>query len=136
MIPPDLASPPTGMAYATEKGHRLYYALILAAVPLAVMLRLPQLSRRPMHTDEAVHAEKFHLLLEQGRYDYDPEEYHGPTLNYFTLIPARLSGANQFTEVTERTLRIVPVFFGVLLVLFLPLMFRASGRLPPSSRPS
>lgn len=119
MIPPDLASP--------EKGHRIHYALILVAVLLALVLRLPQLSRRPMHTDEAVHAEKLRLLLEQGRYDYDPEEYHGPTLNYFTLIPARLSGANQFTEVTERTLRIVPVFFGVLLVLLLLLLFRGLG---------
>ena len=70
-----------------------------------------------MHTDEAVHAIKFGDLLEKGEYTYNPSEYHGPTLNYLTLIPAWLSSADQLTEVKEFTLRIVPVLFGVLLVL-------------------
>ena len=72
-----------------------------------------------MHGDEAVHAFKFGELLEQGVYKYNPNEYHGPTLNYLTLIPARLSSAGKLTEVTEVTLRIVPVIFGVLLVLLI-----------------
>ena len=74
-----------------------------------------------MHTDEAVHAIKFGKLLEEGIYTYNPNEYHGPTLNYLTLIPAVLRSAKKLTEVDEFTLRVVPVFFGVLLVL-LPLM--------------
>ena len=54
---------------------------------------------RPMHTDEAVHADKFRkAFLEHGGYKYDPHEYHGPTLNYFTLIPARLSSAHSYTR--------------------------------------
>ena len=72
-----------------------------------------------MHTDEAVHAIKFGPLLERGVYRYDRQEYHGPTLNYLTLIPAWLSSATQLTEISETTLRIVPVFFGVLLVALL-----------------
>jgi uncharacterized protein (TIGR03663 family) len=91
--------------------------LILAATLAAVALRLPRLEQRPMHTDEAVHAVKFGTLLEEGQYTYNPNEYHGPTLNYLTLIPAWLSSAERLTEVSEFTLRIVPVFFGVLLVL-------------------
>ncbi|MCB0293433.1 MAG: hypothetical protein KDH97_24480, partial [Calditrichaeota bacterium] len=67
--------------------RRHWLWLILA---LALLLRLPGLERRPMHTDEAVHAVKFGALLEEGFYEYDPFEYHGPTLNYFTLIPAWL----------------------------------------------
>jgi len=74
-----------------------------------------------MHGDEAVHAIKFATLLEEGAYTYDPNEYHGPTLDYLTLIPARLASAGKLTEVTEFILRIVPVFFGVLLVLLLVL---------------
>jgi len=87
---------------------------------IAVSFRLPQLSQRPMHTDEAVHAYIFTDLLEQGQYKYDPYEYHGPTLNFLTLIPAWLSSAENLGQTTEVTLRIVPVFFGLLLIfLFL-----------------
>ncbi|HOV76463.1 MAG TPA: glycosyltransferase family 39 protein, partial [Sedimentisphaerales bacterium] len=74
---------------------------------------------RPMHTDEAVHADKYRLLLETGLYEYDPHEYHGPTLNYATRIAARLQGARTYAEVTESTLRIVPVVFGTFLVLLI-----------------
>jgi len=72
---------------------------------------------RPMHTDEAVHAYNFRGLLEDGIYKYDPHEYHGPTLNYFTLIPAWLGGSHTYTEITEFTVRIVPVIFGVAVIL-------------------
>lgn len=91
--------------------------LILAATIVALALRLPRLGQRPMHGDEAVHAIKFGELLEKGVYTYNPNEYHGPTLNYLTLIAARLSSSEKLTQVTEFTLRIVPVFFGVLLLL-------------------
>jgi uncharacterized protein (TIGR03663 family) len=81
-----------------------------------------------MHGDEAIHAEKFGQLLEEGLYRYDPHEYHGPTLNYLTLIPAWLSSAKNLTQVTEVTLRIVPIFFGVLLVLLPLLLIDGMGR--------
>ncbi|MHC4735862.1 MAG: glycosyltransferase family 39 protein [Planctomycetota bacterium] len=102
--------------------------LILAATICAVTLRLPQLEQRPMHGDEAIHAFKFGELLEDGFYDYDPYEYHGPTLNYLTLIPAWADRAQKSTDLSETTLRIVPVFFGVLLILLLLLMVDGLGR--------
>jgi len=74
---------------------------------------------RPMHTDEAVHADKFRILLEDGVYEYDPDEYHGPTLNYATLIAAHLGSADTYAKTTEVTLRIVPVVFGTVLVLLI-----------------
>ena len=101
--------------------------LILAATIVALVLRLPRLQQRPMHGDEAVHADKFKDLLEEGRYTYDPYEYHGPTLNYLTLIPACLSSARKLTEVSEFTLRVVPVFFGVSLVVLVLLIGRGLG---------
>ena len=101
--------------------------LILAATIVALALRLPRLRQRPMHGDEAVHADKFGELLEDGVYTYDPYEYHGPTLNYLTLIAARLSSAQKLTEVSEFTLRVVPVFFGVSLVLLILLVGRGLG---------
>lgn len=103
------------------------YVLILAATIVALALRLPQLRQRPMHGDEAVHAIKFGELLEKGVYTYDPNEYHGPTLNYLTLIPAKLASAENLTAVDEFTLRIVPVFFGLSLVLLLLLLLDGLG---------
>lgn len=72
-----------------------------------------------MHVDEAVHAVKFGYLLENNYYRYNPVEYHGPTLNYFSLIPAWVLGEKNNSEVTETTLRIVPVFSGLFLILLL-----------------
>jgi uncharacterized protein (TIGR03663 family) len=88
----------------------------------------PRLGMRPMHTDEAVHADNFNrAFLERGGYRYDPHEYHGPTLNYFTLIPAWLSGARTYAQLTEATLRIVPVVFGTILVLLTVLLVDGLG---------
>ncbi|MBW8034694.1 MAG: TIGR03663 family protein [Planctomycetes bacterium] len=99
----------------------LIYVVVFIAVVAALMLRLPRLSSRPMHTDEAVHGIKFGDLLEKGVYHYDKNEYHGPTLNYFTLIGAWISSAKTLVEVDESILRVVPFFFGVCLV-FIPLL--------------
>lgn len=101
--------------------------LILAATIVAAALRLPRLALRPMHGDEAVHADKFGELLERGVYVYNPHEYHGPTLNYLTLIPAWLCSQKTYAQVTEVTLRVVPVFFGALLVLLVLLVVDGLG---------
>jgi uncharacterized protein (TIGR03663 family) len=82
-----------------------------------------------MHTDEAVHAVKFGALLETGVYRYDRNEYHGPTLNYLTLLPSWLQSATAFSDVSETTLRIVPVTFGLALLL-LPLLLKNFGETP------
>jgi uncharacterized protein (TIGR03663 family) len=100
---------------------------VLIAAVLALALRLPRLQLRPMHTDEAVHAMKFSRLLEQDSYTYNPKEYHGPTLNFLTLIPAWLSSQQQIYQVNELTLRIVPLIFGVLLILLLLLLADGLG---------
>lgn len=90
--------------------------------------RLWRLNDRPMHTDEAVHAEKFSALLEKGSYTYDASEFHGPTLNYFTLVSAFLRGEKSHEQINETTLRIIPAFFGIALTLT-PLFFiKAFGR--------
>jgi uncharacterized protein (TIGR03663 family) len=75
-----------------------------------------------MHTDEAVHAIKFGALLEENQYRYDPREHHGPTLNYFTLIPSLTVEPRKLSELDEKTLRIVPLFFGMLLIFGLLLL--------------
>jgi len=117
---------PQGLTLSANKSKR-YFVFILAATVVALILRLPLLQLRPMHGDEAVHAYKLGDLLEGHSYTYDPNEYHGPTLNYLTLIPARLGCAKNLTQINEFTLRIVPVFFGVLLIVLLLLIADALG---------
>jgi uncharacterized protein (TIGR03663 family) len=93
----------------------------------ALILRLPQLSQRPMHTDESVHAIKFLGLWETGDYRYDPHEYHGPSLYYATLPWVWLSGARTRGEITEGQLRTTSLVFGILLILLLGWTGRAMG---------
>jgi uncharacterized protein (TIGR03663 family) len=98
-----------------------FWLTALAILVIAAGLRLWHLSVRPMHGDEAVHAYKFGQLLEKNYYRYDPQEFHGPALNYFTLISAWLSGKHTYASLNDTTLRIVPVLFG-LLVVIMPLL--------------
>lgn len=93
-----------------------YAAWMIVILAGASMLRLARLDNRPMHCDEAVHALKFGQLLQQRNYVYDPDEYHGPILNYLTWPIAWLASDTQLTEVTEVQLRLVPAISGILLV--------------------
>jgi uncharacterized protein (TIGR03663 family) len=105
----------------------LLFALFLAVVALAAVLRLADLPNRPMHCDEAVHALKFRELLEKNEYAYDPHEYHGPILNYLTLPIAWRAGASYLTEIDETHLRLLPAVFGILLVALVWLLRRDLG---------
>src|SRR6476469_27181 len=94
-------------------------AALLLAFAAALALRLPHLSARPLHNDEAVNAIKVAELWEKGRYAYDPDEYHGPTLHYATLPFLWLSGAHDADGVRDATWRYAPVVFGVALIFLL-----------------
>ncbi len=100
----------------TSRRYIIAFVLILLA---AAAIRLPRLAVRPLHTDEAIHAVKLGDLLEHNTYIYDSQEYHGPALNYFSLIPAWLKAEHTYRQLHESTMRIVPVFFGWLLVALL-----------------
>jgi uncharacterized protein (TIGR03663 family) len=101
--------------------------IVLAAAG-AFAFRLLPLDRRPMHGDEANQAVKTGILLDTGEYRYDPHDHHGPALYYFALVPAWLSGASTLEDLTERSLRIVPMLFGAGLVLLMVLLRDAMGR--------
>jgi uncharacterized protein (TIGR03663 family) len=106
---------------------RVLVAVLLATV-LALALRSPRLGERPMHNDEGVNALKFRALWEHNSYKYDPTEYHGPSLYYSTLAVGRLTGAPRFQEFTEARLRLVPLLFGVGLILLIPLLADGIGK--------
>jgi len=109
--------------------RRLLFGFALVAVAAgALTLRLPRLDLRPMHTDEAVHTVKFDELWHTGVYQYDPQDYHGPTLYYLTFPIVWLSGARDFAATEAWMYRLVPVLCGVLALLLLGLLADGLGR--------
>ncbi len=104
------------------------YALLFAGVVvIAAAYRLPELSKRPMHGDEANQAVKAGILFDKGVYTYDPHEHHGPTLYYLTLPSLWLSGVSAFKDSTEWNYRIVPAVFGLGLLVLIGLLRGAVG---------
>jgi uncharacterized protein (TIGR03663 family) len=102
---------------------------VIALIAAAAFLRVPDLSLRPFHGDEAVNTVKFNQLWTGQGYRYDPHEYHGPTLIYLTRLLLPLTGAADFNDTSEASFRIVTVIFGVILV-GLTVMFRRAMGLP------
>lgn len=84
---------------------------------LALAVRLPDLDRRPMHTDEAVNAYIIGQLLAGQPYHYDPQDRHGPVLSELTLPLVRGQGVHVYADLTERQLRLAPVLGGTVMVL-------------------
>jgi uncharacterized protein (TIGR03663 family) len=99
----------------------LYLGVFTAIIVIALWTRLIQLDARVMHTDEAVHGMFFIGLLEDGVYHFNPTEYHGPTMYYFALPIARLMGQRTGAELTESTLRLLPVLASIAVLLLLAL---------------
>jgi len=101
---------------------------LLLALAGALALRLPRLDARPLHNDEAVNAVRLAALWERGDHVYDPEEFHGPTLYYFSLPFLWLSPARNAGDITEAILRVTPVAFGIGLILLLLMLADGLGR--------
>src|SRR6185295_220675 len=98
-------------------------AALLLAFAAALALRLPHLSARPLHNDEAANATKVAELYQHGRYRYDPDEYHGPTLHYSSLPFLWLSKAGNLAKIPDGQLRLVTVFCGAAIILHPPPFF-------------
>src|SRR5215208_2240689 len=99
--------------------ERYWRVGVIAIFLIAAVLRLYDLNLVPLHHDEGVNGNFLVRLVREGAYQYDPENYHGPTLYYFAaLIPwiTRLlfgTAARDNYGLTTFTIRLVPVFFGL-----------------------
>ncbi len=89
---------------------------MLVIVAAALFFRLPHLGDRPFHGDEAVHAVKFRELREQGRYRYDPNEYHGPTL-YYAALPLIAAQGLSYADTREADYRLPIALLGAAMIL-------------------
>jgi uncharacterized protein (TIGR03663 family) len=93
----------------------------------AVLVRTHQLDGRVMHGDEANQAVKAGVLLETGEYRFDPRDHHGPTLYYLTLPVAWLRGESTLVELSEVTVRLVPLIAGVLAIALVAMLAVPAG---------
>lgn len=87
----------------------------------ATILRFYDLLLKPFHHDEGVNGFFLVTLFRSGTYQYDPQNYHGPTLYYFALASSYLFGLNDFG------VRFVTAIFGVLCVVLILFLRRYLG---------
>lgn len=87
--------------------ERTWRIASLSILAVAVFLRVYDLTLKPMHHDESVNGFFLTRLLREGVYQYDPANYHGPSIYYFGLLSTVLFGLNTIA------IRMVTVVFGV-----------------------
>src|SRR4030095_5381274 len=86
---------------------------------IGAFLRLFKLTLVPLHHDEGVNGNFLISLVREGKYFYDPQNYHGPTLYYFSAIlpwivrffGGKVAGDNY--GLTTFNIRLITVVFGV-----------------------
>ena len=114
----------------SERGWRVGSFAILS---LAAFLRLYNLNLVPFHHDEGVNGNFLVRLVREGFYQYDPANYHGPTLYYFSaLIPWVLklvfgTSARETYGLNTVTIRLVPALFGLATIWLVLLLRRRIG---------
>ena len=106
------------------------WAVFFLVALLGLLLRLPQLGGRPMHTDEAVNAYIIGELLARQPFTYDPHDRHGPALAALALPLARLQGAKAFSDLTESELRLTTVVAGTITILLFGAAVEMFGFVP------
>jgi len=99
--------------------ERVWQFGVIGIVLIATILRLYDLDLVPLHHDEGVNGNFLVRLVREGMYRYDPENYHGPTLYYFSAIIPWItkllfgSAARDNYGLTTFTIRLIPVLFGI-----------------------
>jgi uncharacterized protein (TIGR03663 family) len=96
-------------------------AVFIAALLIGAWFRFSELSLKPFHHDEGVNGHFMLNLARSNQYQYNPENYHGPSLYYFALVAVRVFGENDFA------LRLTPVLFGILTIAMVWLLRRQLG---------
>lgn len=90
-----------------------------AILAVAAFLRFYDLDLVPLHHDEGVNGNFLVGLVRDGRYRYDPGNYHGPTIYYLAaLFPGLVRlffgpGAQNKYGLTTEAIRFVPALFGL-----------------------
>ena len=73
---------------------------------------------RTFHPDEANQAFTTGRLLETGRYEYRPDDHHGPTLYYAAAAIQKAAGHDTLATMDGSLLRCTPLLFAVIALTF------------------
>jgi uncharacterized protein (TIGR03663 family) len=92
----------------SERAWRVWSAVVLV---VAAVFRIAYLELKPLHHDEGVNGFFLLNLIRHGEYKYNPSNYHGPTLYYFTLPLAYFADTHHF--LATWVIRSVTVAFGL-----------------------
>ena len=100
---------------------------------IAAVLRFYNLNLVPLHHDEGVNGNFLVRLVREGFYQYDPENYHGPTLYYFSAVIPWItkllfgSAARDNYGLTTFNIRLITVLFGLGSIILVFLLRRRLG---------
>src|SRR5262249_49718103 len=109
----------------------LFSALIILCV--GAFLRFYDLALVPLHHDEGVNGNFLVRLVREGKYSYDPANYHGPTLYYITAVISWIikflfgDAARATYWLNTITIRLVPAVFGLATIVLVFCLRRRLG---------
>ncbi|HEY1404142.1 MAG TPA: glycosyltransferase family 39 protein, partial [Pyrinomonadaceae bacterium] len=115
-----------GSAAGAELSGGRWWLAYASVMLVAALVRFYQLELRPMHHDEGVNGFFLNDLIRKGKFLYDPTNYHGPTLYYFTLPLAIV--AQRLEIYGTWTVRLLPLIFGLATVWLVLGLRRYIGR--------
>jgi uncharacterized protein (TIGR03663 family) len=113
--------------------ERVWRIGVIVIFLIAAVLRMYDLDLVPLHHDEGVNGNFLVRLVREGFYQYDPQNYHGPTLYYFAaLFPwiVRVlfgKSAQDTYGLTTVSIRMVPALFGLATIGLIFLLRRHLG---------
>src|SRR6185295_13950825 len=124
----EVAAP--GVQDLPEQAWRIGAILIFL---IGAVLRFYNLNLVPLHHDEGVNGNFLVRLVREGFYTYDPENYHGPTLYYFSAVIPWItkllfgSATRDNYGLTTFNIRLVTVLFGLGTIALVFLLRRKLG---------
>jgi uncharacterized protein (TIGR03663 family) len=123
--------PQAGGGIEVSKETWIIASVVILSV--AALLRFYDLNLVPLHHDEGVNGNFLIRLVREGYYQYDPANYHGPTLYYFAALFPRilrvLFGVHTQNSVglTTPAIRFIPALFGLATVALIFTLRRNLG---------
>jgi len=118
---------------AVDIPERAWQIAAISIFLLATFLRVYDLTLVPLHHDEGVNGNFLVRLVRDGVYQYDPANYHGPTLYYFSaFVPWILRflfgvSAQETYGLSTVAIRLLPALFGLGTVWLVFLLRRYIG---------
>ena len=126
-------TPEVPVATESDLPENVWRIGVIAIFLIAGVLRLYDLNLVPLHHDEGVNGNFLVRLVREGAYNYDPANYHGPTLYYFSAIIPWITKvlfgntARDDYGLTTFTIRLIPVLFSLATIGLIFLLRRRLG---------